>query len=262
MKKETAINFMLFSLMEVTLNDKEKGSPVGEDFYIKKAVLRAYRDASSHVLSIEKGEDSDDKKNPYKKNAAVQTLVDKLKEINSQPDYKTWHNDVCKVLVEEYANADYKDKSRKFFYGIAQKWVNMTVKYLAVLYTVMADMDRNQVNQKFMEFYEEKLQKYEREFQIPVDGYILEYIWGTKGEKEEKEIFDSKDRKELLEQQKKEEENGKTSKNASGKINAWSKWKEEFYQKFQEKLRNNLFQGGEEAPLDWEGRIWIESAKK
>ena len=210
------------------------------------------------MLSVKKGED-DKRKNPEKKKDAVEKLVQKLKEIDSQPDYKTWHNDVCGVLVKEYKDADYKDDSREFSYGIAQKWVNMTVKYLAVLYTVMADMDRNQVNQKFMEFYEEKLQKHEGDFQIPVDGYILEYIWGTK---REKEIFNKEDRKELLEQQKKEEEeNGETPQNASGKINAGANGRE-ILSEVPGKTKKQSVSRGRGSSSGLEGRIWIESAKK
>ena len=42
MKIETAINFMLYTLMEVTLNDLDKdGNPVKREYYIEKAVRKA-----------------------------------------------------------------------------------------------------------------------------------------------------------------------------------------------------------------------------
>lgn len=73
----------------------------------------------------------------YGKNGdAVRKSVDKLLE-NRIPDLATvdnadefikWHSTICKQIVEEY-----KAEGIEFYVGQAQKWVNMTLKYLYVL---------------------------------------------------------------------------------------------------------------------------------
>ena len=269
MKKETAIDFMLYSLMGVTLNDcDDKNTPVKAKVYLDKAVRRAYRDACSHVLSVEEGE-GDCKKNPKKKEEAIRALVEALEEFEKDASpYECWHKRVCMDLCEKiYAgkNVDYKkEDSRTFSYGIAQKWVNMTIKYLTVLYTVMDMMAQEQieVNQNFKEYYEVTLLKFEKDFHVPVDGYILEGIW-DKGASENGSYskLNQRDREELVELIK---EDGATysGKYSSEKIVSWSKWKKCRYVQFQEKLRNKLkTQDPPLDPLDWENSIWIKVAK-
>lgn len=255
MKKETALNFMLYTLLEVTLNDVDTdGKPVTPAAYIEKAVRRAYRDAASHVLSIEKGEGV--RKNPYLRNKAVSVLVEKLKSIKSNnkvASYDEWHKEVCKELTEQYAEGKvaYKYENRKFSYGIAQKWVNMAVKYLTILYTVMsgAKNDNISVNEGFIKFYEENFIGFEEKFQIPVDGYILEGVWRL----EDKKILDP-----VVAAGKKY--NGNYD---STKVISWSKWSEyeDQYMKFQKELRK-VMDKEKETPLDWENRTWIEVSKR
>ena len=246
--------------MEVTLNDMDKnGNPVEAEYYIEKAVRRAYRDASSHVLSIEKGKD-DSKKNPHIKERTIERLVKELKGIHHNKDYKDWHNYVCKdVLLEEIykeENVDYKAKDREFSYGISQKLVNMTIKYLTILYTVMADMGIENVNKNYIDYYEKNLKKYESDFDIPIDSYILE---GTKKNFKDFDLFPHK---------KKFDSDSKTDTvlgiYSSSNNLPWSKWNEDDYKRFQdslkEKIQENLKEG--ETILDWEGKIWIEIAKE
>ena len=222
--------------MEVTLNDLDKdGNPV--KYYIEKAVRRAYRDASSHVLSIEEGK-NDSKKNPFIKETAISKVVDEVQNISG--DYECWHKHVCKdILMGEIyqdKNVDYKEEDRRFSYGIAQKFVNMTIKYLVILYTVMKAMDTDKANRNYIKFYEKNLKKYEQDFHIPIDGYILESV--------------SKDKAEILKNVIVKEKK---------KVKAWSKWEENDYNSFQAELKK--IKAKDEYPLDWEGKTWIEIAK-
>lgn len=226
--------------MEVTLNDlDENGDSVDEEYYIKKAVRRAYRDASSHVLSIKEGKD-DSKKNPCKKEEAISAVVYEVKSINNDyNNYECWHSHVCKDLTERIYNTyevDYKGDDRTFSYGIAQKFVNMTIKYLVILYTVMKAMDTDKANRNYIKFYEKNLKKYEQDFHIPIDGYILESV--------------SKDKAEILKNVIVKEKK---------KVKAWSKWEENDYNSFQAELKK--IKAKDEYPLDWEGKTWIEIAK-
>lgn len=271
MKKETAINFMLYSLMEVTLNDVDtNGNPVEAKDYIEKAVRRAYRDASSHVLSIEEGKEEN--QNPKIKENATKFIVDQLAEIKGneiikENGYKEWHQNICKKLVEMYAEVAYKGDNRRFSYGIAQKWVNMSVKYLAVLYTAMNAFNDEDINKKnnFFKFYEDNLKNCEEYFHIPVDGYILEGVWGSEDTENTVTNLNYEDRKAILSPVMSDEKKKIFGKYNSTKVIAWSNWSEyeDQYMKFQNKLKTainpNLQE--EETPLDWENRTWIEVAK-
>lgn len=259
MKIETAINFMLYTLMEVTLNDLDKkGNPVGERYYIEKAVRRAYRDASSHVLSIKEGK-NDPKKNPYIKNNAISDVVDAVTDISNYNDYECWHKHVCKDILTEgiykEGKVDYKGNDREFAYGIAQKFVNMTIKYLVVLYTVMKAVDTDRVNRNYIEFYEKNLKKYEQDFHVPIDGYILEGVWNP----DENHEFNLDDKEKIIECVITE---GKkySGKFSSDKVKAWSKWGEHNYESFQKELDKIIKKVGE-PPLDWESETWIKIAK-
>ena len=48
--------------------------------------------------------------------------------IKCQDDFDSWHRDVCSMIRQKY-----RDESVMLTYGQAQKWVNMTIKYLYVL---------------------------------------------------------------------------------------------------------------------------------
>lgn len=259
MKIETAINFMLYTLMEVTLNDLDKdGNPVKREYYIEKAVRRAYRDASSHVLSIEEGEGA--RKNPCIKEQAISRVVQEIEMISKYNDYKSWHEHVCKeILTEGIYKKDhvaYKENDREFSYGIAQKLVNMAIKYLAVLYTVMIDIGTDKVNRDYIKFYEENLKKYEQNFHVPIDGYILEGVWNP----DENHEFNSDDKAKILECVVTE---GKkySGKFSSDKVKAWSKWDDKNnYEPFQTELMDKI-KKVDENPLDWESETWIKIAK-
>ena len=64
------------------------------------------------------------------KDDAKQCIRDNVLNIStsSQDDFDRWHKTVCEKLINVYS-----EKNVVFFYGQAQKWVNMTLKYLCVL---------------------------------------------------------------------------------------------------------------------------------
>ncbi len=70
----------------------------------------------------------------------------------SKTSYDKWHEELCDKIVDTYAPAGII-----FNYGQAQKWVNMTMKYLLLL--------RNR-----------KAQSLEKHFHIPIDSYIIEDV--------------------------------------------------------------------------------------
>jgi hypothetical protein len=64
--------------------------------------------------------------------ATVKQEILKLRDearVTIQTDFDDWHRRVCDRLRGTYAKGDYPD----FHYGQAQKWLNMTIKYIYVL---------------------------------------------------------------------------------------------------------------------------------
>lgn len=227
MEKENAINFLLFSYFAITLDDGDK-----EDAIISAAIDRAYRDAFSHVFSL-----SDEYVKYNTRKDVSEEIKNKIKELLNQnpPEYLEWHTKICSNIVKSYCTVAGKG-DRELTYGIAQKWINMSMKYLCVIKSVFA-----QCNQIVLENLSDEL---ENEMHVPIDGYILESI-------------------------KRSEDDLQTD------IISWSKWtttdgewksSKDEYHILQEKIRaaceDDTYNGKSNNLLDWEGSEWIKIAKK
>lgn len=55
-------------------------------------------------------------------------LILRTSEISNQNEFDLWHKNLCNRIIETY-----RDQEIKLTYGQAQKWINMTIKYLYVL---------------------------------------------------------------------------------------------------------------------------------
>ncbi len=78
-------------------------------------------------------------------------IVDYFRNLDiNKTSYDKWHEELCDKILEAYAPSVIT-----FNYGQAQKWVNMTMKYLLLL--------RN-----------EKAQALEKHFHVPIDSYIID----------------------------------------------------------------------------------------
>lgn len=228
MEKKNALNFLLYSYFGVT-------SDSGEDELLRAAANRAYQDAASHVLSV----CNEDEKGGLR-NAGCDTLVKFLGKLPVE-DYDKAHNALCDNLRKIYSGSTTAD--RGFTYGIAQKWVNMTMKYIFVLSTLIE-------NKGFSTKYAAQLP--EKEMHIPLDSYMLEYI----AQKDTKKFADSP----CIKIPAKGTENDETF-YSSYKVLAWSKYPDDdTYMKVQNGVREKM-RSSWESPLDWEGPAWIEVAK-
>lgn len=244
-KLKNAIDFLLFSYFGITLESKQ-------DEILPAVIDRAYRDASSHVLSIVENEKENIKNN------AKDLLIEQLEKLPDENGYDNWHNDLCNDLISVYDTeskeiykTDKNGKTREFTYGIAQKWVNMSMKYLYLLHSIyskFADENDYCIN------IGESVSKIADTLHVPVDSYIIEAAW------------DIKDVNLPLKDNKKRD---KTYSNPSEQVEPWSKWENNknendkyitkgTYTDFQVSLRNSLY----EKPIDWEGSAWIDKAKK
>ena len=108
-------------LLNVALFGKEYNTGIDENKKKELAVERAYRDFCRTIRKGEKGinEGIGDLVECKKKTA--KTIIDELSKMDFDK-YDYWHNELCGKII-----------ANKYTYGQAQKWVNMTMKYLIVL---------------------------------------------------------------------------------------------------------------------------------
>lgn len=96
---------------------------------IEVASNRAYRDMNRTIRFNEFSTEDIRLELREKVNNIFEIEIKKLTEnnITSQEEFDLWHCDVCKVIRSFYLN-----EGIEFSYGQAQKWVNMTIKYLYI----------------------------------------------------------------------------------------------------------------------------------
>ncbi|MCC7450286.1 MAG: hypothetical protein IT324_22905 [Anaerolineae bacterium] len=99
----------------------------GKDFLLG-SIHRAFLDwcRTAHGLSNHPSKD-----NLYQQasNLLQKTLIDlQTQQITSSEQFDAWHHAICKQLIAIYQQGNYR-----LFIGQAQKWINMTIKYVYVL---------------------------------------------------------------------------------------------------------------------------------
>lgn len=162
--------------------------------------------------------------------------------LNPDIDFSAWHEEVCRDLVNKTA----------FSYGNAQKLLNMTIKYLYLINS--SGMIFTGENSDFRGWYDHRLKTFESQFHIPIDNYVLQYIyedinvnnthWGEAesiGIRKYHPQYKIKDYSNKCEY-------------------AWSKLPDyETYMMIQKAIASCY---KSKNPLEWENKIWIEIAKK
>ncbi len=143
---QETMDFLLFSYFGITLEDG-----VQDEVLLNAAIRRAYRDAASHVLHLTEKQKED---NP--KEAAISVIMKAIAQLSEKQDFDTWHSDLCEELIDRYP-------SDVMSYGIAQKWVNMTMKYLCILHELFPESD-----------YGKAASELKSMLHVPIDSYILE----------------------------------------------------------------------------------------
>lgn len=145
-----------------------------------------------------------------------------------QSAFDSNHSQLCNHIIKFVKDKNIliprKGNHESFHYGQAQKWLNMTLKYMLI-----------------MGFWPDELKPIETVIHIPVDNFIMKaasnmgvMLPRTNGTY------------------------GKYS--ASSKL--WSKWSEEEYIRFQTHLRESIKQvSPHESPIEWECHAWIEAHK-
>lgn len=189
---------------------------------VKVCAHRAYRDLCRRLTGIGK--------NPKKREwrETVENYIDEqietlLQETDTDKQkFDHWHKETCKGIIDIPNKHGFEDIPLKT-YGLAQKWLNMTLKYMLI-----------------MDEWEEKLEPLNQFLHVPVDSYIMEAASVELGV--------------MLRTVKGDPQ----SYNANRSL-PWSKWRIDTYTTFQSDLAGKL---SNKAPIDWEGPAWIEIAEK
>ena len=160
--------------------------------------------------------------------------------------YITWHSSLCSNLIVLYENAGCtwgtnNGKDLAFSYGIAQKWVNMTMKYMVITADLCALCDDDF---GFVQKFGDMIAKFRNDFHAPVDRYIID----AAGREFSDIVLPT------------EKESLQNYKYPSDYVESWSQWDPEMYKQFSSSLKAELDKEGK-SPLDWEGPAWIEQAK-
>lgn len=150
-----------------------------------------------------------------------------------QDDFNKWHERLCENNIQKIANSACLDGNTYLFkgakdgkamtYGQAQKWLNMTLKYLWILGFWTDNNIKNVLH-------------------VPVDSYIMEAT--------------SKLKTEVKIPYAKIEGAGRYKESKSKK---WSAWENVEYFEFQRTLRTSL---GKQVPIVWENSAWIRVSEE
>lgn len=168
---------------------------------------------------------------------------------SNEKDFDTKHNDACKAIINAVnhqnvlISCDGFDKA--FTYGHAQKWLNMTLKYM-----------------RLTGFWNEAFEQLKTVMHIPVDSYILKAASAASSKNEYKmdaeiapafhDKYDCENTKPLT----------KYREDGANKSQPWSKWNEYDYKEFLKAINKALkkkYPG--KSLVDWEALAWIEQAE-
>lgn len=196
----------------------------------------SFKYSSSHIekMSINSRKEYISKKARFRSDA-VSFIVDSILALEG--DYDSFHKAICCGIIalsngESVAHPEHREVFNEALnYGLAQKWLNMTIK-----------------NMLIMGLWNDLFDNYTSIIHIPLDSYIFSAAGGKEGEI----IFrDERARHLGL----KQEDFFDTY--TWSKIPNEEKYIENYYQ-YQRMIREKT----ENRPVEWEHLAWIEQAKK
>ena len=243
MDENLTVDFLIYSYFSISKTEKW-------DTALDKVISRAFIDATQRGASAKVPKKLTDSYGKQYQNARSY-LKDQIKVIFSnscKEHFDAWHKRNSLELSKKQGDSGY------FTVGNAQKWINMSIKYVYLLKEIIEPESE----------FNSRINECEKLFHIPVDSYILEAIWyifwykktsfkyaNDANEDQIKELILSKNTVQI----------NKERKYDSSKVNAWSNWKNyEYYCKLQDELRT--FTNHYDSPLVWENNIWIYVANR
>lgn len=247
--KEQSLDFLWITYFGITKteakNNKNKAAFACAD--------RAYRDLCRRIPYRYSSSEIEENKKEYKdyidlkdsfREVVCDYIINSIEDINGEFD--DFHRTTCGGIIAlsdgtDNEHPEYKklfkpvkhDTAEKIGlnYGLAQKWLNMTIKNMLV-----------------MGLWDDLFKHYLSSIHVPIDSYILDAAGGTKGDS----ICEGEDVKHL----------GIKSKKYFGE-HSWSKIPddEEYikkYYQYQDEIRTST----NNNQIEWEHEAWIAESKK
>jgi hypothetical protein len=179
------------------------------------------------------------------RDAGTKAIKDGFKSVPT--DFTVWHKSICEKLIEIYGTDKLVEKENnkrteqpaKLTYGQAQKWLNMTLKYLWLLDRLEHIDDVN---------ISSFIRTHAKSFHVPLDSYILRYV--AKQDKSKNDKFDSSNNNEL---EADFDDYWKSFRSAWSHID-----KVDEYYEYQKKLAEAV---ANTSPLEWELIHWHKALK-
>jgi hypothetical protein len=245
---QVATKFMLYAYFKLDINETE-------DEIIRKALDRAYADATNEGAYNTRL--YDDMKNPTeaekkkRKNASdqmknqaaeyIRAFLNGLDSFENVDAFDEEHGKVCQVLVDSYEKSL---GNRKFTYGNAQKWVNMTLKYLYLLGGAYCACG-------YPKAFQTSINHCKAWLHVPIDSYIIEALYKVIN----------------LPRRKDGRSPDKIKKLAYSTIQSdlipWSQWEEGHYISVFSSIREyGQSMSDTDCALVWENKAWTEVAKR
>lgn len=225
------------------------GATIDEGLYLLyRVVNKAMFDATSQGSFNTSLKNEKEKENAKKaKSAAVAVMFEAMRKGVFKPNFVEWHYNTCNAVKKPFECWGLGDF---FSYGNAQKIVNMTLKYLYLLSSIVDYCGIPcEVKEIFTAVKDES-----KTLHIPIDSYIIDAIW---------QKTDEEERKKLPERESDVRVNYANNdyKRPSDHIKGWSSWDEHEYNEVQELIGQKLTEDNIN-PMEWEADTWISISKK
>lgn len=233
--QQALIAFLTYSYFKIVPKDIYSNDGEGDysSYCIKKAIMKAYEDATNegaYNTLFQKTIEAEKLKqlksaSERAKNDSAEFLFLQIQKLNSlASNYEEWHKSTCEGLCKKHSKVCLNEKDPFFRYGNAQKWVNMTMKYLWMLGLLDDAVDYKKLH-------------------IPIDSFIIDALWND----------------DKIEFPLKSENVNRSKKYAkpSDYVIGWSRWyKSDYLCKFRKSISSDGFS------LEWENDAWIRQAEK
>lgn len=243
-KNNKAFDFLLYSYFGIKESDLKPQSKKDIPYICAK---RAYLDLARTVKynyssskleemkSKKSSEEDRDEANNFieSKNNLISEICSAIlfseEVIESEKSFDKWHEEKCKEITEKMNgnyetvnNSDEKVLKKSFTIGQAQKWVNMTLKYLWLLNTLPEGVEPEYLH-------------------VPIDSYIIEIAYSkTDAFKYALELEDKPEK-------------------SWSKLPKYEKYFK-IQKEIREAIKTNTT--NETIPIKWESLAWIEVAEK
>lgn len=267
MESEELLDFLTFSYFGFTYSEiikmslKEKAVICARRAYLDLARTLTYQKKKTGANDNQQTDAEQKENTAFKEDICVclgeriSAFLGSQKSNNtlSRDEFNKWHDDVCSCITacgEKSADLacrqSKKKENKQFYYGQAQKWLNMTLKYMTLLNV-------------------EEVLNVRDLLHVPIDQYILKAAAEEKnrGEHSLKKMIAPKNHNG-------DDKADKLIYFSDGTTQPWSQLNRLDYIDLQKDIRREIIECKKEkannwkdisCPLDWESKVWIEQAK-